>query len=76
MAPAETGDGRGVWLVASAALGRTVRVTERYPHIHDCQPLNAAGQPLRIGRRGCAACAEQEQEHTVAVAPHEQPHDD
>jgi hypothetical protein len=52
----------GVWLVATAALGRDVPVDER-PHPHVCG-MTVAGRHGRervLYRRDCAACADDEQ---------------
>jgi hypothetical protein len=60
-----------VWLGASALLCRPVLVSEPYPHIH--------GQQVRdgvwLGRRDCAACAEEARQTRVsaALAPSDRP---
>ena len=47
----------GVWLAASAALGRPVPVDEPYPHIHGCRFVGLmTGRLVRLGWRDCAAC--------------------
>ncbi|MFI6161712.1 hypothetical protein ACIA59_17415 [Micromonospora haikouensis] len=48
----------GLWLVATAALGRPVPVAGRYPHVCGVT-LHAtrSGNPYRYGGRDCAACA-------------------
>lgn len=51
----------GVWLGASYALGRPVPVTEPYPHICSITVVGrASGQRLKLWRRDCAACIQQE----------------
>ncbi len=51
------------WVAASRALLRPVLTSEPYPHIHSITVRvgTYSGQPLRITRRGCAACAERGQ---------------
>jgi hypothetical protein len=47
-----------VWLAATAALGRPVRVGETYPHI--CGSIitgRVTGREIRLWKRDCAACA-------------------
>lgn len=52
----------GLWLAASALLGRPVSVDEPYPHV--CGWMYPGGE--RITRRGCAACAERLQTEGAA----------
>ena len=60
----------GVWIGASYALGRSVRVGEPYPHI--CG-INVAGRMSRrrvvLWKRDCAACVQEqhEQEHPPQI---------
>ncbi len=51
----------GIWLGASHALGRDVAVSgEEYPHICGIQVTGVmTGARYRLGRRDCAACAEE-----------------
>ncbi len=47
----------GLWLVATAVLGRPVPVDERYPHVCGVTvEATRSGHPYRYLRRDCAAC--------------------
>lgn len=53
----------GVWLLATAALGRPVPAAEPYPHICGSIAYGRPGGPeIRLRARDCAACGKEREE--------------
>lgn len=48
----------GMWVGASLLLHRPVPVDGPYPHVCGSSCAGVSGAAVRVGRRGCAACAQ------------------
>lgn len=56
-APLPAWPGPGLWIVATLALGRPVRLADTYPHICGTRATSpATGATVRLAPRDCGAC--------------------